>query len=371
MAQNKQRKFKIAVFAPVYIDSAFDGDNYKLGNNNLPKSILPGLEFYNGVMMAIDSLQTENAPVEVSFYDTKSKFESMDNIISEDQLNDVSLIIASFNNRSEIRPLADFALKKKIPLLSVTFPNDGGITGNPYFILINSTLRTHLEELYRFIQRYYSTGNIVLFRRKGPVEDMIQSVFGEMGRTTTPRPLKIKTVELPDLFTNRNVWDFLDSTKKNIVICGTIDEVFGLRLIKALNTPSSHKITVIGMPTWDGFKALNKTDGKNIEIVYSTPYNFSKTDKSTILLTQKYRTKFNARPSDMVFKGFESMYHFSKLMMKHDTAMIRFLSDKSYQLFNNFDIRAVRNKSTHNIDYLENRKLYFIKKVDGVVKQVY
>jgi broad-specificity NMP kinase len=374
-AQSGVNHFKIAVFAPLYLDQVFDGDNLKSGNNaGLPKNMLPGLEFYNGVMMAIDSLQAEDLQgisIEINVYDTKGVFESISNIISEDQLNDVSLIIASFNDKTEIKPLAAFALEKRIPLLSSTYPNDGGVTNNPYFILINSSLRTHLEELYRFIQRNYSTSNIVLFRKKGSVEDMIQSVFGEMGKSTPSIPLKMKTIELSENFTDRNVLDFLDSTKKNTVICGTINEEFGLRLIRVLSSDPAHAATIIGMPTWDSFKILDNIDYKGVEVVYSTPYNFSKSNKISIHLTREYRTKFLARPSDMVFKGFESMYHFTKLLQEHQTNLTSFLSDKKYKLFNDFDIRTVRNKTTHNIDYLENKKLYFVKKVSGTVKAIY
>src|SRR5690242_21857557 len=37
---------RIAVLAPLYLDSAFDNNNYKLGNLNIPRDFLPGLEFY-------------------------------------------------------------------------------------------------------------------------------------------------------------------------------------------------------------------------------------------------------------------------------------------------------------------------------------
>ena len=374
-AQSDVNKLKIAVFAPLYLDQVFVGNDLKSGNNNgLPKTLLPGLEFYNGVMMAIDSLKAENMQgitMEVKIFDSKGVFESINNIINEGQLNDVSLIIASFNDKAEIRHLANFALEKKIPLISSTYPNDGGVTNNPYFIVINSTLRTHLEELYRFIQRNYATNNIVLFRKKGPVEDLIQSVFGEMGKSTLYLPLKIKTVELPENFTDRNVLDFLDSTKKNTVICGTINEEFGLRLIKVLNSDPEHASTIIGMPTWDGFKSLTNSNYKGVDIVYSTPYNFPRSNKTGIHLTHNYRSRFFARPSDMVFKGFESMYHFTKILMEHQINLTSFLSDKKYTLFNEFDIRTVRNKTTHNIDYLENKKLYFIKKASGSVKVIY
>src|SRR4051812_23042449 len=38
---------KVAVFIPLYTDDVFSGSEYSLGKANLPKNILPGLEFYN------------------------------------------------------------------------------------------------------------------------------------------------------------------------------------------------------------------------------------------------------------------------------------------------------------------------------------
>jgi hypothetical protein len=48
-AQSNQHQ--IAVFSPIYIDSAFNGNTYKLWGNYLPKNMMPGLEFYNGVII--------------------------------------------------------------------------------------------------------------------------------------------------------------------------------------------------------------------------------------------------------------------------------------------------------------------------------
>ena len=52
-----QERKTIIVFIPLEIDGAFNGTDYILGNNNLPKTMLPGLDFYNGVLMAVDSLK--------------------------------------------------------------------------------------------------------------------------------------------------------------------------------------------------------------------------------------------------------------------------------------------------------------------------
>jgi ABC-type branched-subunit amino acid transport system substrate-binding protein len=368
------KPIKVAVFAPIYIDSAFTNNNYKLGNASLPKNILPGLEFYNGVMMALDSLQAEKLQLEVLVFDSKSKDQPISKVLANPVWDSVSLIIASFNNRVDIKPLADFAATKSIPLISATFPNDGGVENNPFFILINSTLRTHIEALYKYLQKNYSTGHMVYVRKKGAVEDMIQNTFLAMAKATPLLPLKYKTIELTDSFTNKQLLAALDSTKQNIVVCGSINEAFGSRLLKVLSTNRNYPSTAIGMPTWDGLKEINKTaapDTKGIDIVYSSPFNFSRTEKLGLYISNKYRNKYFARPSDWVFKGFESMYHYTKLLVKNGDTFLNHLSDKDFKLFTDFDIQPVKlKKDNPGPDYLENKKLYFIKKQDGVVKSV-
>jgi hypothetical protein len=363
---------KIAVFAPLYLDSAFNGNNFKLGNTNLPKFLLPGLEFYNGVIMAIDSLNAEGVNAEVLIYDSKQSESAIQDILSKPEIEGVSLIIASFNNRNEIKPLADFALSRKIALISETYPNDGGVSENPYFVLINSTLRTHIDALYKYVQRFHSTDNLIWIKRKGALEDMIQSFFTELQKKTPSLALRIKTVEMVDSLNQQTLLTSLDSNRNNVLICGSLNEPFGTAIVKTLADNKDYKGIVIGMPTWDGFKDLAKPEYKGIEIIYSSPYHFPRTDKIAISISNKYRNKFQARPSDQVFKGFESMYHFSKLLIKHKEAFLNNLSNKSFKVFNEFDIQPIRFKRDNPIpDYLENKKIYILKKQDGLIKPVF
>ncbi|MEO8171710.1 MAG: hypothetical protein ABI581_01455 [Sediminibacterium sp.] len=360
------KPLKIAVFAPVYLDSVFEGDLYKLGKNNLPRYILPGLDFYNGVMMAVDSLDKEQAHIEVSFYDIKNSMAPVPDLISRGELEDVSLIIASFNSREEVMPLADFALEKKIPLISATYPNESGVTGNPYFILLNPTLVAHVEALYNYVRKNYPTDNIIMFRRQAYAGDIIESVFEEKNKRTAGAPLRIKVVELPEKFTPEQVLSNLDSNRKrNIVIGGALNDQFSINLSKVLSSGKSYHPIAIGMPTWDVLRDISK----GLEIVYSTSNNFNPADKLSLRLTSKYTNKFSARPGDMFFKGYESMFHFTKLLMKYGDSLAAHLSAREYKLFNDFDIQPVKKGSTET-DYLENRKFYFIRKKDGLIKSV-
>ena len=357
---------KIAVFAPVYLDTVFNGSNYNLGNNNLPRNILPGLDFYNGVQLAIDTLNAEGQSLIVLFYDSKSNTQSVKQILETESLQDVSMIIAAFNNRNDIKPLADFALKKQIPLISMTYPNDGGVKANPYFALVNSTLTTHVEGIFKYLQKNYPTEPILYLKRSGALEDMIEGLFQDLNKKTPALPLKIRIVSANDSTNIASFNEVMDSTKTNIIFCGSLNENFGINLVKTTAANKSYKSVLIGMPTWDAIKDL----GKGTEIIYSTPYNYTRTDKLAQSIIQIYRSKVSGRPSDMVFKGFEAMYHFGKLLIKHRNNIATQLSDNSFKLFNEFDFVPVKTNGESIPAYLENKRIYFVKKTDGVIKSI-
>src|SRR4051812_9820934 len=58
-------RHKVAIFVPLYLDSAFDASNSYRYDKSFPKFINPGLEFYEGVQLALDSLEKEDARLEV------------------------------------------------------------------------------------------------------------------------------------------------------------------------------------------------------------------------------------------------------------------------------------------------------------------
>lgn len=363
-----QQTLKVAVFAPIYIDSAFNGNDYKLGNSNLPKNILPGLEFYSGVMLAVDSLKAEGKSVEVLFYDSKGS-ESIYTIIRKPEFENIAMMIACFNNRNDIKPLADIALHRNIPLISTTFPNDGGVSDNPFFVLVNTALKTHIEEIHKYIQRNYATNNIVYVKRKGALEDLLYSAFSTCNKKTVALPIKYKTIELNDGFTSIDLNDQLDSVRQNLVICGSLNEAFGINLVKAISSDKNYAATVIGMPTWDGLKELDRSDCNGVTLLYTTSYNFPRNLPVITSIAQAYRSKHFARASDMVFKGYESMYHFTSLLLAYPNDIMNHLSDNTFKISNDFIIEPQNNPSNASkVNYLENKKIYFIKKLDGNYK---
>ena len=352
----------IAILLPLYIDSAFNADNYKLGNGGIPRYMLPALDFYQGMMLAVDSLNKEKISLNIHIHDTKSLGVGTDSLLTSDTLQSMNLLMALFNNRNEVKPVAGFAKDNEIPLLSYTFPNDGGVTDNRYLVLINPTLKTHLEAIFKYLQRNHPVQTIYLYKRKGPTEDLIRQILEELNSKTPATKLNFKIIELADNFTAEEATLSLDSTRENLVICGSLQEEFAFNLTKTLGTAKNYRQTIVGMPTWETGRDLSQ----NAEILYTTHFQTQRNEKAANRIAVAYQKKLSGRANDMVYKGFEAMYRFGKILVQYPNEFLQQLSNKSFNLLNDFDIKLVNTPA----GYLENKKIYFVRKYQGLIKSI-
>lgn len=363
IAQTIQRH-KVAIFAPLYLDSAFDAaGNFRFEKNNFPKYVIPGLEFYQGVQMALDSLQRRNAPLEVYVYDSRGK-QSLSKQLAQPEFSDIELIIAQ-SNASETRTLAEAAKQKKIPFLSTVLPNDAGVSNNPYFVILNTTLQAHIAGMYHFLQKYHSADKIIVFRKPGAQEDQLKTHFTDLTKNTITTPLNIQYVNLGSNFSAQTLAAHLDSTKRNVCIAGSLDEAFAQKLTQNLaSLTNTYPLRVLGMPTWDN---MNFNKVSNLEIIYSTPFYYNAAMPLENQLAEEYATNFSTRPSDNFFRGYETTLRFALLLLDTKGDIASNLTRKGNTVFTQFDIQPVfKDQSSMTLDYFENKHLYFIKVFGGV-----
>ncbi|MCB0715232.1 MAG: ABC transporter substrate-binding protein [Chitinophagaceae bacterium] len=373
LLQTPLQKHRIAVFAPLFLDSAFNNVNeYRYAKTEFPKFINPGLEFVEGVQLALDTFNIEKAPLEIYIYDTRSANVSLNEQLAKAARDSVELILA-YCKGSEVRAFADSGLKNMIPVINVNFPNGGGTEGNPYFVLLNPTIQTQLESIYRYIQKYYPLEQLIVFRTKGKFEDQIKMYFDNFSQSTVGIPLDLKYVTLPDNFTEQDLAKHLDTVKHSLCIAGSLDVNFGEQLTQQLASlkKQNYVVSVMGMPTWDGIDDFKDADYQGIDIVYSTPFYNPRTDKISQKIIDYFNRNMYARPSDMVMRGYEAMWRFANILMKFKTDFASNLSFKDFDVFREFDIQPVLDRETMMLNYFENKKLYFLTLQNGIIKEVH
>lgn len=363
---NNFSTYKVGIFAPVYLDSAFSGNDYRY-TTQFPRFSFPGLEFMHGAKVALDSILIYHANIDASFVDTKSN--NFDSLMAAGYYNNLDLIIGSVKE-NDFSQLANLAFKKNIPFVSVTYPNDAGTIGNPFLIIMNSTLRAHCEAIFSYILQTHSTDNVILVTQPGVQEDKVKKYIHDANTPDGSSLLKYKTVNIEDDYSVLK--KYLDSTKQNIVIGGSLDPDFAASLTKELySIKNTYNCKLIGMPNWESFFKKDNPKIRNFPIYFSSPF-FADTDNPYLQVLQNaYIQRFKIYPSEVAMKGFEAVYLYTKLLAAHPYDFISQLNNPLHEVFSEYNFKPIYLSPDSRIpDYFENKHLYFLKIENGTIRRV-
>jgi hypothetical protein len=275
-------------------------------------------------------------------------------------------------NGTEAITLAGIASRRNIPFINVNYPNDAGVRNNPNYVVLNSTLYTHCAAIYKFIQKTYPLSDVVFFRKKGTQEDRLKNYFEEIAKSTASVPLKIKYVVLDNTFTPTDLRKHLKREANTVCIAGSLDLAFGQVLTQQLaglldNYPS----VVFGMPNWWEGADFAAPEYKDIEVIYTTPFYLAPQSPLVNSMQNTFKSIYYVKPTEMAYKGFETVYHFGRLLSATGPNFASSLGDERFRIFTDFDIQPVLDGKTMTLNYFENKKIYMIKKVNGEVTAVF
>jgi hypothetical protein len=364
--------YHVGIFAPLYLDSVFNKNTFRY-KQGIPRFIAPAVDFVQGALVALDSLLTGDDYINASIFDTKSYTEKLSDLIKNKKLDSLNLIIGNVRDEDFLQ-LSAFALQKNIPFISATYPNVSSVTANPFLIVMNSTLKSHCDAIYTYILQNHGSDKIYLCRQKGRQEDMVASYFKMMNEQDGKPLLQIETLNMDDNVSTAFLKSKLDSSSKSVIIGGSLDETFAGNLAKACyDLHKTYSISLIGMPNWDNFSALyNKKGMTGFPIYFTTPFYTEKYDAFCRLLATAYNKKYKSKPSDMAYKGFESVYLFTKLLTKNPANFMDHISDKDLKVFCEYNFKPVKlNDKAAIPDYFENKHLYLIKILNGTISRAW
>lgn len=368
-AQTKQ--YQVALLVPLYLDSAFDANNAYRYGKTFPKQSIPGLEFYIGAQYALDSLQKTGKKLKVHVIDYKDAALQPSALASLPLFDSIDLILAPASGADYLQ-IASLAQQKKIPFVSATYPNDGGVRNNPQVLIANAKLNTHLQATYNYVLRNLGTSKIFYVRRKNANDDRVAEVFTSLNASSSGPVMKMETVVLNDVMTTDDLKARLDTLRENVIMTGSLDENFGRNLVlAAAGLPKNIKVTLVGMPTWEGIRELTKPEVKVLPIIHSTSFYNNPALSWGTAFEEAYRKRTFSKPTEVAFKGYELTWTFVNLLVKYDSTMIQHLDDKSFNLLTEYDFKPIQwSKGSATPDYYENKRVYMVKKLNGVVTRL-
>lgn len=360
----EREPLRVALFTQLYLDSAFNDEGSYQHDMQMPRYILPGLDFTEGFIMALDSIKTDY-PLEVKIYDIRSESQSITPLESANAFDSIDLMIGAVSG-NEYRQLADVALKYQIPFLSATFPNDGGITDNPYTILLNPTITVHCQGIIRFLQKSFPNANHILLQKGGTQEEKIKRNFENANISGNGRKsLNWKIYTSGDSLRSDELIELLDSTRQNMIIFGSFDEKMAVQCLNAMTGLSAYNVQLAGLPNWETLKELNTPKHKSKTVYYPSAF-FNDGTASFTDFQKRFQEKTQGKASDIAYKGYDVACNFIRLLIKHEINLINQLNDVSFHNLIRYNIQPVKSGGHKQPDYFENKRIYIIKKSNGV-----
>lgn len=362
-ASTKKERYRIDVMIPLYLDELVKGGK-PTPRSKWPDKAESGINFYEGIKLAIDTLATMGYTTDIYVHDISSTESGVENMIKSDSLANTDLIIG-FVSAQHVDDLAKYAKSKHVNFISAFSPSDANVRDNPYFILMNPTLQTNCEEISKAAVKKRNKESLVLYKRMNNVTD--SAAYSYIIEDSKVKNLsEIDCDKLPDSATLAAAFD---SMITNIVIIPVIDVAYAEKLINQLDKYfPNYRFNIFGMPSWKNIVSTKKMIdfGDHIAINITQPYYFDQTVSFGMEIANKYRANFGGKPSELTFRGFELVYWMTDLLNKYGAVFNEKTSDNGMAIFTKFEFKPQWD-TENNLFYIENKHLYLYHYQAGTV----
>lgn len=222
---------------------------FKKGNSESAKMI----EFYQGILLAIDQIRQEGVSVEVYTYDSGSTATSMKQILTQEGLSNTDVIFGPLY-ASQIPVLSEYCQKRRIKLVVPFTGQFDAVFKNPYIYAANAPKSYQHGEAYELVKSRFSAYNVVVLdamennQDDKQFTDGLRNALKSQGQTT--KNLSLYADELAIAKT-------LSTTKKNLIVptsasIKTLNILFP-KLKSFAEAYPQYEISMFGFPEWQTY----------------------------------------------------------------------------------------------------------------------
>jgi len=314
-AKKPVKKYGQKNFGPMKVSLLFPL-NIEGGKSNMDPFLA---DYYEGVLLGLDSLKSMGMDIVVNVYDTKGDTAAIRKLTWKKELAESNIIIGP-TFKAGYAMLSKYTLPRKITLVSpfsnAYLPADS----NKYSVYCTPDDKGYAMALARFIKEKYPTANLLLFN------DGSQDDKDFIWRFKVAARDSFGLSKWRDVTYNAglDMTALLKQDSVNIIFTPTDDEKIAAQLLTQLKDPAYNNI-LITLESWLDFKHLSfqtyELWGQN-HLHVLTSYYIDDFDRQVINFKTRYRNKFGAYPSGFAVRGFDHILAFGCTFLDNRTETI-------------------------------------------------
>ena len=135
------------------------------------------VEYYQGFLMAVDSLKRTGTSIDLYTYDSGSTVASVNAILAKPEMKNMDIIFGPLYTE-QIKPMAEFANKNHIRLVIPFTSRDNTVYRNPDIYQINTPQSYLYSEVYDHFTRQFPKSHVIFLNAKTGTEDKADFING-------------------------------------------------------------------------------------------------------------------------------------------------------------------------------------------------
>ncbi len=360
----KKNEYNIAFFLPFHAEEANAIELEKIikGEEQLPNKTNVALQFYEGALLAIDSLKKQKLNAKIFVYDIDDT-DSLNvlNTLKKPELAEMDLMIGPLYG-SGFMPVAKFAKDHMIPIISPFTQINKILFDNPYVCKVLPSSVLQVEQMAHFVIDSFQSQNIILVNNGNMKEISFYNAFKNIAKAAALEKKYPASDSVKEAKNFPVMEGLLSSSKVNVIVLPSNSQSYVTEFISRLNTlQDKNKIVLFGLQNWMNYDNLDfeYLNSLALHIPASNYIDFQNT--ATQRFITNYREKYKTEPELYAYNGFDVTYCFISALKKYGSGFLNNITDEKYKgIISDFNfIQTVSNKSG-----FENKSVVILKYQD-------
>ena len=309
------------------------------------------VEYYEGFLMAVDSLKRTGTSIDLYVYDCNKESSSLNNILAKSEMKNMNVIFGPAQQQ-HIKPLAAFAKKNDIRLVVPFSSKEGEVFSNPFIYQINTPQSYLYSEVYEHFTRQFPNANVILLESSVVDKDKIEFIKGIPVKTLKENA-PVETLKAT-----------LRNDKENFFIPTSGNDLTLLKIIPQLtllvrDNPEA-RIHLFGYPEWQTYTKDHLESFFELDTYFYSSFYTNNLLPAAINFTHAYRKWYSKEMEERYPKygmlGFDTGYFFLKGLSKYGSEL-----EKNLPLMDLTPIQTgFKFQRVNNWGGFVNKKVFFV-----------
>ena len=288
------------------------------------------VEYYEGFLMAADSLKKEGVSVDLYTYDTKGKEATLNNILARKEMKNMDIIFGPARSQ-DIDALATFADKNNIRLVIPFAPKVDQVFKNQHIYQVNTPQSYLYSEVYEHFNRKFSGCNVIFLNASNGDREKDEFIKG------MKTGLKENGISYRDFTMTDNFYDIttvMDTLKNNIFIPTSGKSTALVKILPQLTQirreRPNYSMNLFGYPEWQTYTNDYLASFYEIDTYFYSSFYTNNLFPAAVNFTHAYRRWYSKDMANIYPKygmlGYDTGYFFLKGLSKYGNKMEENLS---------------------------------------------